>query len=405
MNKFVEEKRPYLFYMHAGSGNHGCEAIVRGLCQIADLPAVVLSNKSGEDIDYGLTDVCDIIPVNRVEDNFFVHAYFYAVKKFMGKGEPRMAYTYRRAGELSKYGCAVSIGGDNYCYEDTVYDLMAANSMFNSRGLKTALLGCSIEPELLKRPDVREDMGRYSLIAARESITYNALVENLGACGNEKSVSSEGNNTPVIRLIPDPAFTLKPEACELPPGFETNKTIGINVSPLILGYERPELPGITLNNYKRLIEAILDETDNTVALIPHVVWQGNDDREPLGRLYERYKDTGRVILVDDYPAAGLKYIISRCRLFIGARTHATIAAYSGCVPTLVVGYSVKSRGIATDLFGTDKDYVLPVQSLKSGGDLTDAYHWLEDNAIRQKQILEDIMPAYIEKAYHIFDEV
>ena len=40
-------------------------------------------------------------------------------------------------------------------------------------------------------------------------------------------------------------------------------------------------------------------------------------------------------------------------------------AYSSCVPTLVVGYSVKARGIARDIFGTEDRYVLPVQSLQT----------------------------------------
>ncbi len=52
------------------------------------------------------------------------------------------------------------------------------------------------------------------------------------------------------------------------------------------------------------------------------------------------------------------------------RTHATIAAYSTGVPTLVVGYSVKARGIARDLFGTEDGYVLPVQQLKESDELT-----------------------------------
>ena len=59
----------------------------------------------------------------------------------------------------------------------------------------------------------------------------------------------------------------------------------------------------------------------------------------------------------------LKGIISKCRFFVGARTHSTIAAYSMGIPTLVVGYSVKARGIARDLFGGEEGYVLPVQKL------------------------------------------
>lgn len=67
-------------------------------------------------------------------------------------------------------------------------------------------------------------------------------------------------------------------------------------------------------------------------------------------------------------------------MFIGARTHATIAAYSSCVPTLVVGYSIKARGIAKDLFGTDEGYVLPVQALAKKEDLVNAFDWLYQNA-------------------------
>ena len=58
---------------------------------------------------------------------------------------------------------------------------------------------------------------------------------------------------------------------------------------------------------------------------------------------------------------------------MGARTHSTIAAYSSGVPTLVIGYSVKSRGIATDLFGTTEGYVLPVQEIRDTDSLIKAY--------------------------------
>ena len=94
----------------------------------------------------------------------------------------------------------------------------------------------------------------------------------------------------------------------------------------------------------------------------------------------------------------LKYIISQCRLFIGARTHATIAAYSTCVPTLVIGYSVKSRGIATDLFEIEENYVVPIQTIKSVRELISAFDWLEANANTIKQHLQSVIPAYQEKA-------
>ena len=80
------------------------------------------------------------------------------------------------------------------------------------------------------------------------------------------------------------------------------------------------------------------------------------------------------------------------------RTHATIAAYSSCVPTLVVGYSIKARGIAKDLFGTDEGYVLPVQALAQKEDLVNAFDWLYQNAQAQKAHLQQIMPDYCKKA-------
>ena len=99
-------------------------------------------------------------------------------------------------------------------------------------------------------------------------------------------------------------------------------------------------------------------------------------------------------MVEDCNCKELKGYISQCRFFIGARTHATIAAYSCGIPTLVVGYSVKSKGIAKDLFGTDENYVVPVQSLQSADTLTDAFNWIVDNEFYIKNQLKNILPEY-----------
>jgi polysaccharide pyruvyl transferase WcaK-like protein len=101
----------------------------------------------------------------------------------------------------------------------------------------------------------------------------------------------------------------------------------------------------------------------------------------------------------------LKGFISRCRFFIGARTHATIAAYSTCVPTLVMGYSTKSRGIATDLFGTDDHYVLPVQELTAPEALTDAFRWIMEREQEIRSRLEAVMPEYITRAKGVKENV
>lgn len=93
-------------------------------------------------------------------------------------------------------------------------------------------------------------------------------------------------------------------------------------------------------------------------------------------LYQKYINSDRVILLEDCNAMELKGYISRCRFLIAARTHASIAGYSTGVPTLVVGYSVKAVGIASDLFGTAKNYVLPVNALSRKEELSEAFDWL-----------------------------
>lgn len=187
----------------------------------------------------------------------------------------------------------------------------------------TVLWGCSIEPNLLEIPEIVDDMNQYTLITARESITYDTLIK----AGVSKNV----------KLYPDPAFLLNIVNLTLPNAFIEGNTIGINVSPLVINCEKKV--GVTIDNYTALISHIITTTDMQIALIPHVVWESNDDRKPLRELYNKFKDTRRVVMIEDHNCMKFKGYISRCRMFIGARTHATIAAYSSCIPTLVVGYS------------------------------------------------------------------
>ena len=259
--------------------------------------------------------------------------------------------------------------------------------MYGKNTDKTVLWGCSVEPKLLEDKKVANDLASYTKIITRESISYEAL----------KKVNE---NT---KLYPDPAFNLDKVELDLPDGFEENNTVGINLSPLIIRKEKKE--GVTLENYTKLIEYILNNTNMKVALIPHVVWQDNDDREPLKELYNRFKDTNRIIMIDDCNCLELKGYISRCRLFIGARTHATIAAYSTCVPTLVVGYSVKAKGIAKDIFGTYENYVIPVQSLENSDDLINSFTWIYENEEKIKNHLTTFMPTYKKRGLEAKKEI
>lgn len=373
----------FVFYGHGGSGNHGCEAIVRSTAKMLNQQVRLFSSNKKQDIQYGIDKVCTVLsdedtPLVRGSKEWF----FSAVQtKLTGKID--MQIRYRRKALLEKIDknyIYLSIGGDNYCYPGTEV-LAAERNVIQKRGAKTVLWGCSVEPRLLENPQIAKDLASYDLITARESISYEAL----------RKVN------PNTRLVSDPAFTLDRKFCRLPDKWAKGNTIGINASPLIM--QKAKRGQLVYEAYKNLITEILIMTDCVIALIPHVVWKENDDREPLTAIYNEFKESDRVILLGDYNCLELKGIISQCRMFIGARTHATIAAYSTCVPTVVLGYSVKSKGIARDLFGTEANYVLPVQSMESTQELINAFRWLNEHEYEIRSHLEKVMPEYIQRAY------
>ena len=379
-----------VMYLHGGSGNHGCEAIINSTCHmLEDIPKLLVTNSEKEDRTYSLESLCDILQERKIAEHFFAHVWYYVWRAVFHDPESFMRYRFREVLGKKRAPLYISTGGDMYCYELSKKEAIVANSTFCRAGAKTVLWGCSLEPELLKDDEVVEDMKRYALITPRESITAGAL-RRAGITEN-------------VKLYPDPAFALEPEKTELPKGFAASKAIGINISPMIVRNEKVE--GITLANYRGLIEHILQNTDNCVALIPHVMWNNNDDRLTLKELYRGYEANERVLLFPDMSCGKLKYVISQCRAFIGARTHATIAAYSSCVPTLAVGYSVKARGIAKDLFGSEKHYVLPVQALENPEELIRAFDWMMEREQKIRDRLHTIMPEYCARAKSAGEEI
>lgn len=369
-----------LLFGHGGSQNHGCEAIVRSTIKLMNENRFSLfSFEPSEDIGYGIDQLCHIIDNDKIRTNKlsieFLKAYFSL--KVKHDHEPlNDLFGTNVLKTARKNDIAFSIGGDNYCYQG-VGRIMLYRRTLEKRGVKTVLWGCSVDPELID-DRMADDLQRYDLITARETITYEAL----------KKIN------PNTILAPDPAFLLDRQPGKYPDGLGQRPYIGMNVSPLVQNLEQDS--DITMKNYRELIRMILTDTDRDIALIPHVVWTHGDDRIPLGQLYEEFEDSGRIYLVEDQNCMQLKDIISGCEFFIGARTHATIAAYSTCVPTLVVGYSVKASGIARDLFGSEEGYVLPVQQLEEKDDLTNAFNVLYARKEEIHKHLTDMMPNYIQ---------
>lgn len=379
----------YKYYLHAGSANHRCEAIVRSSINILNDEVTLYSRVPELDTKYGIDEICDLQKDDKIplKEGSFRWIKAYLQTKLTGKIELSMKYQYNSLiSSVRNNDIYFSIGGDNYCYPGTEI-LAAINSNIKKKGAKLVLWGCSVESSLMDNLVVANDLKSFDLITARESISYDAL----------KKV-----NTNTV-LVSDPAFTLPKIELQLPKGWIEGKRIRINASPLII--ENGKNAKTVYEAYKLLIEYIIKETEYNVALIPYVIAEGNNDYEVLQKLYDDIEFKDRLVLIGDYNCLELKGFISRCSFFIGARTHATIAVYSTCVPTLVLGYSVKSRGIAKDLFGDYQNYVLPVQDMNDSRELLDSFKWIMKHENDIKNHLKEVMPDYVTKAYLAKDAI
>ena len=381
----------YVMFEHAGSGNHGCEAIVRTTVDMLGKNEYYLQTLDpDDDRRYGIDKLA--VLVESSTDSVRRDSLQGYMLRIKSRIMPGMDYDVldsinRHSALLKKDAVALSIGGDNYCYNGIIGSMRDKLRAFSAKNIPCVLWGCSIDEKYLDESVVR-DLKRYSLITARESLTVETLAKH-------------GITDPVVSCS-DPAFTLKRQMTkwndEL---FERNEVIGINVSDF-MGYYNA-YPEATFRNFKVLIDHLLKETDYYIALIPHVVQSGNDDRIPNKLLSDEF-NSDRILVVDeDYNCMQLKDIIAKCKMFIGCRTHSTIAAYSTCVPTLVVGYSVKAKGIAKDIFGDYSDLLVDVREFKSDNDLLNKYLSFCNREKELKEHLETVMPEYIQRAYEAKD--
>ncbi len=264
----------------------------------------------------------------------------------------------------------ISVGGDNYCYGELpgFYEI---NRLIKKAGKKLILWGASVGQEDLS-PSKIEDLKSFDLILARETLTEEVMKK--AGCKN-------------VKLVADGAFLMEKTELPLPEGFIENKTVGFNFSPLVFGKNPQSKEAAFL-----LIEHILETTDFNIELVPHVIIETNSDYETLKEFFERYKETNRIFLLPDHlNATEYKGYIAKMRFFIGARTHATIAAYSAGIPTMVLGYSVKSKGIAKDIFGEEK-LVLGIDEISDAGKLIAKFEEMKNEEDSIKEILKNKIP-------------
>jgi len=372
-----------MMFAHESSLNRGCEAIVRS-------STAILKEKIGGAKVYLASSQPETDTVISKLDGIYdgstrsIKRYSYdwllsslKIKLFQDESYALGVIHHNIIEKIKDMDVCLSIGGDNYCYGEQPgwYEI---DKRVKAQGKKLVLWGCSIGEEDMT-PRKLEDLQLFDLILSRESLTYNMLV-------------SKGLKN--VKLCADPAFTMEKEELALPKGWQEGNTLGLNFSPLVWKRNKQSQAAVD-----ELIQHILKTTDMTIALTPHVIIQGNNDYEVLSSYYETYKDTGRVVLLpDNLTAIQYKGYIARMRFFIGARTHATIAAYSNYVPTMVLGYSVKSKGIARDIFGEEK-LVLGIDEISDSRRLIGKFDEMVGEEAELKNRLKQAIPEIKKMSY------
>lgn len=392
---------------HNNFGNRGCEALVRST---VDLVRATISDaeffvptgdvvRDSAQWPEASTHGVRFVPVAAVPSRFIQWSRICSRIPFLASFRwPTLRNPSELSTEILTSDAILSIGGDNYSLD---YDLaslayfVAVAEAGLKRKIPVILWGASVGP-FKARPAVekkmREHLLRMSYLVIRESHSVRYL-EELGVTHNVTSGT-------------DSAFALTPEALDMSPFWPTTGAMGVlglNISPLIETVRAKAGNRTALvDEVVQFVRASLHSRDLGVILIPHVAplngSERNNDERLLADIFDKLSDLGtRIALVPSgMNAAQLKFIIGQCRFFIGARTHATIAALSMKVPTLSIAYSVKALGINLDLFGHER-YAIDTRTLNAHS-LNAGFEMLCAEEVAIRTLLSERIPAWKERA-------
>jgi len=286
----------------------------------------------------------------------------------------------------------ISLGGDMYTYEGRItawihgMDNLAINIFNKPINLISASISDFNEvPHYQKH--LKKHFSKFSNIIVREKISYD-IVRHTFEYSNVKN-------------SPDIAFLLDKKEVDIEsfwPEKNSKKVVGINISPLFQKLSKKSSP---IDAMKLFIDDLIQSRGFNVLLVPHVFsLEGNINNNDLIFMKKIIKDLGdydgRLSIVDkQLNAQEIKYVISKCNFFIGARMHSTIAAVSTLVPTLFLSYSNKGVGMSKFIYNEMPLYITLDNFSRNA--LNEKFNLLEDNHIEIKDMLKEKMPIIVDK--------
>jgi len=374
--------------------NHGCEAIIRSTVPIirSQFPeANFVSSPCAIDT---IRDP-EIFSTAGLVDRPFISAYRkHLLKRAWNKLKVKAGLTsmvpYGK--ELRTCTAVLAVGGDNFSLDYgrafSQFQLDIAEYVLK-KGKPFVIWGATVGP-FSADPDFErhacEILKRITFITARDTLTVQYLAKN-GVRDNVVKVS-------------DPAFVMEaiqPELSEEHKSLLSSKPVGINFSPLLGRYLGKDA---WFRLAVELLQTLDAAIDSPIILIPHVMWTSTDDHlflEEVRREIGTFRNPIQV-LPRHLNGPELKWCLGQLNAFVGARTHATIGALSQAVPTLSLGYSMKSRGINLDLFNSEK-WVLDIKQMNPNI-FVERVQELMDSGTQVREHLNGVLPEYKKMAYN-----
>ncbi len=400
----MDDKEP--LFILAGNGpyeNRGCEAIVRGTVEILrkyyDNPSFVcishfeseeqFQRQSQSETDSGIHHLRTTkwqkpydkqwwinVGLSHLSPKRYGHALYQEMLPYLGQSN-----------------AVLSIGGDNYSLDYVLpKDFTALDDLVIANRKPLAIWGASIGPfdSIPKYKDYMiKHLSKVNVIFARESATVEYLKKH--------------NITENVHFVADPAFVMppiKPNTCKQLLSNIDDDAIGVNLSPLMAKYVTNGDQNKWILIATGIIETLLLETEMPVYLIPHVTTQSSNDYTFMAGIFNSISSQYDQLhlLPPEYNAAETKWIISNMSIFLGARTHATIASLSSSVPTLSLAYSLKAVGINNDVFNSDQ-YCLHLDQIEKRCVL-ERVEYILDHSKEIHHYLNKVVPTLQQRAFY-----
>lgn len=187
--------------------------------------------------------------------------------------------------------------------------------------------------------------------------------------------------------------------------------VGLNISALLWhgGYTRDNQFGLRCDYHRAIretIEFFLSMPDVTLHLVPHVVLSERyveNDYEVSFDLFEEYHNNRLILAPFFLSPVDAKSYISGLDFFMGARMHATIAAFSSGVPVVPMAYSRKFNGLFIDTLHYDN-----LVDMKTMGDeeILDAVRVSFDDRQKLRSMIQDRMNGVVkEREEQLLDDL